>query len=219
MVGNQTDRTTNHPFTEHLLEIPHVFQFDPDRYGPVFGNLIDPERLAPLGPGKPNRSAFDALSALDGAATDSAAAGHRDMAAGCVSGLWLLHDYLDESHTISQGIDTPTGSYWHGIMHRREPDFGNSAYWFRRVGEHAIFPALCDDASELAGSVEHDHSADFLSEQPAWNALAFIDLCQNAYDGGANAALCRQIARQEWFLLFDFCHEQAGISHYRERRC
>ncbi|MCH8923147.1 MAG: hypothetical protein IIA67_08385 [Planctomycetes bacterium] len=176
--------------------------------------MIDPERLPPLGPGEPNRAAFDALSALSETAIDPAAPFDReivdrDMAAGCVCAVWLLHDFLDESHAISQDIDTPTGSYWHGVMHRREPDFGNSGYWFRRVGEHPIFPAMCSDAAELAACVEHDHAADFLSEQPAWNPSAFIDLCQNAYRGGANEQLCRKIARQEWFLLFDFCYERA----------
>ena len=46
------------------------------------------------------------------------------MAACCLCGLWLLHDFLDESHSLSQEITTDTGSYWHGIMHRREPDYG-----------------------------------------------------------------------------------------------
>ena len=186
-----------------------MFQFDPNRYGPVFASLIDLDRLPPLGPGEPNRDAFDALSTLDDAATAAGDFVDRGMAAGCASALWLLHDFLDESHSISQGIDTPTGSYWHGIMHRREPDFGNSAYWFRRVGEPSIFPALYSDAAELAASVEHDRSANFLNEQTAWNPLAFVDLCQSAYRHDANEQLCRQIARQEWFLLFDFCYEQA----------
>ena len=49
----------------------------------------------------------------------------RDMAATCRSGLWLYHDFLDEAHTISQEIETPEGSYWHALVHRREPDFSN----------------------------------------------------------------------------------------------
>ena len=36
------------------------------------------------------------------------------------SGLLLWNDALDASHTISQGLANATGSYWHGLMHRRE---------------------------------------------------------------------------------------------------
>ena len=54
------------------------------------------------------------------------------------SGLLLWNDALDESHNISQGLGDQTGSYWHGIMHRREPDYPNSKYWFGRVGTHPI---------------------------------------------------------------------------------
>jgi hypothetical protein len=37
----------------------------------------------------------------------------RDDARAMLSGLWLWFDWLGQSHAISQGIDTPTGSYWH----------------------------------------------------------------------------------------------------------
>ena len=33
-----------------------------------------------------------------------------------LSGLWLWHDWLDESHTISQSIETETGSFWHASL-------------------------------------------------------------------------------------------------------
>src|SRR2546426_5983164 len=45
------------------------------------------------------------------------------------AGLWLYVDNLERSHTVSQGIETSTGSFWHGIMHRREGDFSNSHHW------------------------------------------------------------------------------------------
>ena len=49
----------------------------------------------------------------------------------CVrSGLFLYFSALDESHRISQGIATSSGSYWHGIMHRQEGDWSNAKYWF-----------------------------------------------------------------------------------------
>ena len=62
------------------------------------------------------------------------------------SGLLLWNDALDDSHDISQGLSNNTGSYWHGIMHRREPDYSNAKYWFGRVGTHPIFPKLRERA-------------------------------------------------------------------------
>lgn len=73
--------------------------------------------------------------------------GLRGAAAQCfTAGLLLYWDFADESHQISQtmeGRGNPrTADYWHGIMHRREPDAGNASYWFRRVGEHPLLRQL-----------------------------------------------------------------------------
>src|SRR5438477_5357823 len=65
---------------------------------------------------------------------------------GAMSGLYLYFSCLDEAHSIAQNLESADGSFWHGIMHRQEPDAGNSAYWFRRVGKHPIFPALREEA-------------------------------------------------------------------------
>ena len=54
------------------------------------------------------------------------------------SALWLYGSDLDRSHTISQGIEDSTGSFWHGIMHRREGDFSNSHYWMHRAIAHPL---------------------------------------------------------------------------------
>src|SRR3954470_162325 len=43
-----------------------------------------------------------------------------DDASAMLASLWLWHDWLDESHTISQSLHSSTGSLWHAIMHRRE---------------------------------------------------------------------------------------------------
>lgn len=178
-------------------------------YGPVFAELLPLERLAPLGPGSPNEAARAQLSRL----TPETAFAHttihdRDMAIACCAGVWLYHDFLDESHTISQSLETTTGSYWHGLMHRREPDFGNSKYWFRRVGEHPVFPALRTAAAELA--VPGDAPA-FLRKQVAWDPFAFIDLCEECSRGRSQGEfLCRRIQRREWELLFAYCYRQAG---------
>jgi hypothetical protein len=133
----------------------------------------------------------------------------QEMARACLAGLWLYHDYLDESHGISQGIGTASGSYWHGLMHRREPDFDNAKYWFRRVGQHAIFPALHAAAAELNASVELQPAAKFLATQSAWDPFAFIDLCESCLAGRSNhTVLCQQIQQREWELLFDYCYRR-----------
>ena len=104
------------------------------------------------------------------------------MAACCLAALWLYHDFLDESHTLSQDIDTTTGSYWHGIMHRREPDAGNAKYWFRRVGTHPVFALLAAEAKE--------HSPELLTSSD-WDPFAFIDFCEAHRDRGDSAELSR----------------------------
>ncbi len=186
--------------------------FDASAYGPALADLIETPRIMPLGPGEENSSARAGMEALD---LDQAFAPNairdRKMAEGCVSGLWLYHDFLVTSHTLSQQITTPTGSYWHGIMHRREPDYPNGKHWFGRVGDHAIYPALRDEAAAIASAADDlPDEAAFLATQTSWDPNAFIDLCEAANVGGVPAGdLCRSIQQREWEMLFDYCYREA----------
>jgi hypothetical protein len=123
--------------------------------------------------------------------------------AAAFSGMWLYFSCLDESHQVSQAIDTPDGSFWHGIMHRQEPDAGNAAYWFKRVGSHAIFPALLETASELARYRPEVR----IRLGDKWDPFAFIDFCEQAREqpGSSAEMLAMEIQRAEWQLLFDSC--------------
>jgi hypothetical protein len=165
-----------------------VSPFDPTIYGPVFAPLLAIDRRRPLDAGRPEVQSRDTLKALSVAiAFAHARPVDTEMAKCCLAGAWLLHDYLDESHTISQKIDTAEGSYWHGIMHRREGDFSNAKYWFRHVGEHPVFREIDD-----------------------FDPYDFVDQCQAVARGKSGAREeCLDTQQAEWEALFDYCYRAA----------
>ena len=77
--------------------------FDSSVFGMHIAPLLGRPTLPALGPGVPNQVARGALAAVtpEGMFTPVA---DRSMAMACISGLWLLHDFLDESHAISQEL-------------------------------------------------------------------------------------------------------------------
>jgi hypothetical protein len=178
----------------------------------AIAELLKGDGVRALGPGTPDKDAYTRLKLLQ---IDTAFAPltvrDRDMAACCLAGLWLRHDYLDESHKISQEIETTSGSYWHGLMHRREPDFWNSKYWFRRVGTHPVFPQLHQEAAAAAAAVDAA-LGQRIASWPHWDPFAFVDLCESAIGNGNSAErACMQIQAAEWRLLFDFCFRAARL--------
>ena len=134
------------------------------------------------------------------------------------SGLLLWNDALDASHTISQGLESRTGSYWHGIMHRREPDYSNAKYWFGRVGVHPTFPALRERALVLlqSGSTESDSLADYaeaVEKTEDWDAFRFVDWCQAADGDGSTPEAVKSFLQavqvEEIKLLLNYSYQQA----------
>jgi hypothetical protein len=181
--------------------------FDPAAYGPVLADLLRAAPVNPLDAGRPVGALRPKLVALG---DDAFPEPVRDpgMAKACRAGLWLRFNYLDESHRISQDLSTAAGSFWHGVMHRREGDFENAKYWFRRVGTHPVFDPLGRDAAALAAAA--DPSGVFLPAQGAWDPFAFVDLCEASLAGRSpRRELCEQVQQREWELLFDHCVRHA----------
>jgi len=173
-----------------------IAPFRPRDYSPRLAELLAEPRLSAIGPGslhpaaKAALRAFDPLSDLGGTVVD------REAALACHSGLWLYHDGLDESHTISQDLPSAEGSFWHAIMHRREPDAWNSKYWWRKVGHHPVLTQL----------VEHAPALGYTYTTP----LDFVDFCEQARDNKTpDEDLARWVQLLEWQLLFDWCYRKA----------
>jgi hypothetical protein len=181
-----------------------AIRFDPTAYGERAASILaldqNGERLMPLAGGhcssQEARRALAQLSALDLFPAGTSPEG-------ALSGLWLYFSCFDECHSLCQDLNTREGSFWHGILHRQEPDPGNAGYWFRQMGAHPTFPRI------------HAEAAEILSRYPAvkfklkqdWDPMVFIDFCEaarrNAGSDSEKAAL--EIQRAEWQALFDYC--------------
>lgn len=123
------------------------------------------------------------------------------------AGLYLWHDDLHASHEYSQSVQgagrNVAGDYWHGIMHRREPDYSNSKYWYRRVGNHPIFPVLLEKAAEIVAYCPDNLSDEFkaLVNKETWDPFGFIDVCENLEHAQETpAGICAR-AIQQWEML------------------
>ena len=173
-----------------------LHRFDPTTYGPVVSALLAKPRLAALGPGRPQLEVDVELRRFDPQTDLAKSACNLNAARACLAGLWLYFDYLDESHTISQDLNTKEGSFWHAIMHRREPDASNSKYWWRQVGSHPVLSRLASEAPSLGYKYT--------------NPLDFVDFCERVRDSGTtDEHLAKQVQLLEWQLLFDHCYKAA----------
>ena len=171
--------------------------FHTDGYGPEVAAILaldgNGQRLMPLASGR--CSSARALEMLRAASPSRLFSGAR-AAEAALAGLYLYFSCLDEAHSIAQDIESPEGAFWHGVMHRQEPDAGNASYWFGRVGQHAVFPDLRLAAAGLG-----------LDFGPRWDPLRFIDYCEQArrQPGSEQERIALEVQRAEWQLLFDYC--------------
>lgn len=100
------------------------------------------------------------------------------------AGLFYAVDALDPAHAVFQDDHSPHGSYWHGMLHRREGDFWNSKYWLQRAGK----------ISALRGFRDFD-------------PVAFVNRCERV--AGKDPEELLSLQRMEWEQLMQAAYEKA----------
>ncbi len=160
-----------------------------DRYAQLYA------ALQPLWSALPRERAMQALvvmepvqgmrAEVERAAKHPALVGHAQHEA-LLAGLWLYVDDLDAAHRICQRHEgEPTFDYWHAMLHRREGDFGNSRYWYRRAAAHEL-----------------------LRDQNRWRlTIALLDEVEKAQGQATTDATLIERQRLEWWTLWEWCGE------------
>ena len=171
-----------------------------------FKKLLTVGGLADLGPGSrpgvlPPAKLNEALDNLLNRPV--ASAGSRELLRALVL-LW--HDALEPAHVIAQNLENADGSFVHGIVHRREPDFMNAAYWFRRAGRHGSFPGIARRVGGLLETRNAGSLAGKLIPEGSWNPFVFINLCEEAprrAPEDSQTQLLREIQAIEFEVLLE----------------
>lgn len=178
-------------------------------FSPLVDRVIASAPESSLGPGKSaplpselTQGTSQELSLSQQTIRDS------QMARSCLSGLYLLYNQLDASHTLSQDIHTSTGSYWHGIMHRREPDADNARYWFHKMGNHPAFSLIVENL-RLHTKLTNSLPEEFHPLREFWDPFLFITLCEKYRESGKDMEkYCLHLQRLEWETLFEWTWTQ-----------
>ena len=118
-------------------------------------------------------------------------------------GLLYAMDDLDGCHQYFQDAPTDLGSYWHGMMHRREGDFDNARYWFRRAGALPFFDNLHSKTANISSDV---------AKQLSWDPYLFTGECEQRRFGAEDEA--NELPRlqfAEFEVVFDYTWRQAKV--------
>jgi hypothetical protein len=118
-------------------------------------------------------------------------------------GLFYALDALPEAHAIFQEATDDPGAYWHGMLHRREGDFDNARYWFRRAGVLPFF------AEMHRGACAH---SELMARQSNWDPYLFTGQCEQTRFGADEfAGEMQALQRVEFDAIFDYCWRRSAL--------
>lgn len=153
------------------------------------------EKLAPTEP-RDATSVLRIREADEGTLADGAIIRDLSLFSLVRAALFYARDALGESHRIVQQSESDLASYMHGMLHRREGDFDNARYWFRRAGELPIFGELHSAGSRISADV---------AKQATWDPYLFTGLCeQEKFGDNTRHAELAHLQRAEFDALFDY---------------
>jgi hypothetical protein len=175
-----------------------------------------PEILTAAGFDRENPPALDrakrpgtlSVKAVDALVAENAASfqGSRGRVA---KGLLLLwHDHWEEAHHIAQSDEgEPDHDLLHAIIHRREGDFANSAYWFQEAGKNKAFEVAAARAEKLL--VGNALRATVLPEGK-WSSTGFLSAIRLDHSTGSEESrlgdrtpLLRALQAEEIIAFFE----------------
>lgn len=97
----------------------------------------------------------------------------------CLLSLW--HDKLEIAHQLCQNESDIEYCYFHAMMHRREYDFYNARYWFRRVDPtFDTCYRIAEAVSKYLDRRNETRLRNLLIEEDRWNAIIFNEECRKA---------------------------------------
>jgi hypothetical protein len=115
----------------------------------------------------------------------------------------LYHDQHDPAHDIVADRTDVTSAFIHGILHRREPDYWNAKYWFRRCDMHPAYSILAANIKRWNGPGEPE-AIRGLVLPGSFDPFAFVDACERqarSPRGSPEVETLRKIQQAEFEAL------------------
>jgi hypothetical protein len=177
--------------------------FDPACYGPDVARILaldeNGKRLMPLRWGQ---TSTETVRGILNDVSPSTLFPKSAEPVGAMAGLWFYFNGFDDAHQLAGSRENSNAYYWHAMVHRREGDPGNAAYWFRKTGSHPVYQKLADEAADI---IREFPGAEFRVAK--WDPFAFVMFYERAQQqpGTEQERAAMHIQLAEWQILFDHC--------------